>query len=81
MLIAFPKASVPAITSMTSQSMLRRAGELVASGVTVVVVLALSDDGTPAYDHAHAEALTALGATVLSSTPDEFPELLARVLA
>jgi hypothetical protein len=58
----------------------RRVGELVSSGVHVVVVLALSDEGVPAYDHAHAEALTSLGATVLATTPDEFPEVLATAL-
>jgi hypothetical protein len=46
----------------------------------VVVLLALSDEGTPAHDHDHASALAALGATVLSSTPDQFPSLLADVL-
>ena len=60
--------------------MRRRVAELVASGVTVVVLLALSDEGTPAHDHAHAAALSELGATVLSTTPAEFPELLASTL-
>ncbi len=61
-------------------SMYRRVGELVASGVTVVVLLALSDDGAPAYDHRNAEALVGLGATVLATTPDEFPDVLACAL-
>jgi hypothetical protein len=60
--------------------MLRRVGEIVASGVHVVVLLALSDEGAPAYDHAHAEAFTSLGATVLATTPDEFPDVLATAL-
>jgi hypothetical protein len=60
--------------------MRRRVGELVSSGVRVVVLLALSDEGTPAHDHDHAAALVALGATVLSSTPDEFPAVLADAL-
>lgn len=60
--------------------MRRRVGELVSSGVSVVVLLALSDEGTPAHDHDHAAALVALGATVLSSTPDEFPAVLADAL-
>lgn len=61
--------------------MRQRLGELVSAGVTVVVLLALSDEGTPAHDHEHAAALAALGATVMSTTPDEFPEVLARALA
>ena len=57
-----------------------RVRELVESGVKVIVLLALSDEGTPAHDHDHASALVALGATVLSSTPDEFPAVLADAL-
>jgi len=61
--------------------MRRRVGELVAAGVTVVVLLALSDEGTPVHDHEHASALAALGATVMSTTPDDFPDVLADALA
>lgn len=61
--------------------MRQRIGELVGSGVTVVVLLALSDEGTPAHDHEHAAALAALGATVMSTTPDRFPDVLAQSLA
>lgn len=61
--------------------MRQRVGELVSSGVTVVVLLALSDEGTPAHDHEHAAALAALGATVMSTTPDRFPDVLAQSLA
>ena len=63
-----------------AEVMRRRVGELTDSGVHVIVLLALSDEGTPAYDHDHAVALGALGATVLSSTPDEFPAVLADAL-
>lgn len=57
-----------------------RIAELVRDGVTVVVLLALSDEGVPAHDHHEAEALTALGAAVLSCTPDSFPDLLGAAL-
>jgi hypothetical protein len=63
-----------------AELMHRRARELVASGAQVVVLLALSDEGTPAHDHAHAAALAAMGATVMSATPDEFPAVLAAAL-
>jgi hypothetical protein len=63
-----------------AELMYRRARELIASGAQVVVLLALSDDGTPAHDHAHAAALAAMGATVMSATPDEFPAVLAAAL-
>jgi hypothetical protein len=59
------------------EEMLRVAGSLVASGVTVVVLLALSDDGAPAYDHDHAAALAALGVPAFACTPDLFPDLMA----
>jgi hypothetical protein len=57
-----------------------RIAELVRDGVTVVVLLALGDDGVPAYDHHEAAAVTALGATVMACTPDEFPDLLGAAL-
>ncbi|WP_051133327.1 VWA domain-containing protein [Nocardia paucivorans] len=61
--------------------MLRRVNALTDSGVQVVVLLALSDDGAPAYDHDNAAALAALGVPAFACTPDLFPELLARALA
>ncbi|WP_040495262.1 VWA domain-containing protein [Ilumatobacter nonamiensis] len=61
--------------------MRRRVAELVTAGVTVVVLLALSDEGTPAHDHEHAAALVEVGARVMSTTPAEFPEVLADALA
>ncbi|MEM9748573.1 MAG: DUF5682 family protein [Actinomycetota bacterium] len=63
------------------ETMRRRVAEMVASGVTVIVLLALADDGAPAHDHDHAAALAAVGARVLAATPDEFPDLLADALA
>jgi len=60
--------------------MLRRLGELVLDGVTVVALLALSDSGAPSYDHEHAAALAELGVPVFGCTPDHFPELLAVAL-
>jgi Mg-chelatase subunit ChlD len=60
--------------------LLRRVRELVASGVTVVVLLALSDSGAPAYDHELAARLSELGAPAFACTPDRFPDLLAAAL-
>jgi hypothetical protein len=62
-------------------TMQRRVAEIIASGVHVVVLLALSDEGAPAHDHTQAAALTALGATVMATTPNEFPQVLADALA
>jgi hypothetical protein len=60
--------------------MLRVAASLVGSGVTVVALLALSDDGAPAYDHDHAAAFAALGIPAFACTPDLFPELMAAAI-
>ncbi|MEO1058646.1 MAG: VWA domain-containing protein [Actinomycetota bacterium] len=60
--------------------MLARARALIAAGVEMVVLLALSDEGTPVHDTANAEALRQLGATVAAVTPGAFPELLAATL-
>ncbi|WP_322762057.1 VWA domain-containing protein [Frankia sp. Cr2] len=61
-------------------SLVARLRALVESGVCVVVLLALSDDGTPAYDHALAATCAELGAPAFACTPDAFPELLATAL-
>lgn len=61
--------------------MARRVAEMRGAGITVVVLLALSDSGAPAYDHEHAAALAALGVPAFACTPDRFPELLAVALS
>lgn len=61
-------------------ALVRRLGSLVDSGVTLVVLLALSDDGAPAYDHDMAAACASLGAPAFACTPDRFPELLAAAI-
>ncbi|MFZ5677326.1 MAG: VWA domain-containing protein [Pseudomonadota bacterium] len=60
--------------------MLARAEEAVASGINVIVLLALSDDGKPQYDTAAAQHLAALGCPVFACTPDRFPDLMATAL-
>jgi Mg-chelatase subunit ChlD len=60
--------------------MLRRIAQMTAAGVQVVVLLALSDEGAPAYDHENAAALAALGVPAFACTPDAFPELMAAAI-
>jgi Mg-chelatase subunit ChlD len=55
----------------------RRLGELRRRGVTCIALLALSDEGAPAFDHDQAAALAAEGVPAFACTPDAFPELLA----
>ncbi|AYF72660.1 VWA domain-containing protein [Nocardia yunnanensis] len=60
--------------------MLRRIRAMKESGVQVIVLLALSDEGAPAYDRDNAAALSALGVPAFACTPDKFPDLLAVAL-
>lgn len=60
--------------------MLKRVAAMKASGVQFVTLLALSDEGAPAYDHEHAAALAALGAPAFACTPDLFPEIMAAAI-
>jgi Mg-chelatase subunit ChlD len=62
------------------EQMLHRVADLTAAGVQVVVLLALSDEGAPAYDHDNATALAALGVPAFACTPDVFPDLMAAAI-
>lgn len=63
------------------EGMRKRAVELVAAGVQVVVLLALNDEGAPSYDHGNAQFLSNLGIPVFACTPDKFPDLMAAALS
>ncbi|MER6321082.1 vWA domain-containing protein [Streptomyces coelicoflavus] len=60
--------------------MLKRVAAMKSAGVEFVTLLALSDEGTPAYDREHAASLAALGAPAFACTPDLFPEVMAATL-
>lgn len=60
--------------------MLKRVAAMKAAGVQFVTLLALSDEGAPAYDREHAAALGALGAPAFACTPDHFPEVMAAAI-
>ena len=59
------------------EELLHRAASLAASGVQFVALLALSDEGAPAFNAPLAASLAALGVPAFACTPDKFPELLA----
>lgn len=61
-------------------AMLARVAALKQSGVNVIVLLALSDDGRPGYDSRHAGAIAAMDCPVFACTPDQFPDLMATAL-
>jgi hypothetical protein len=62
------------------QQMLRRAAELVASGVQVICLLALNDQGAPIYDQHNAQVLASLGIPSFACTPNLFPDLMAAAI-
>ena len=53
---------------------------LVNSGVQLIVLPALNDDGAPSYDKNHAEFLANIGVPTFACTPDKFPDLMAAAL-
>lgn len=61
--------------------MRRRMEELVASGVQLITLLALNDDGAPSFDAGNARFLAGLGVPVFACTPDQFPGLMAAAIS
>ena len=62
------------------KNLLQRANELVQSGVQVITLLALSNEGTPFYDKALAAKLAGLGIPSFACTPDLFPGMMAAAI-
>lgn len=63
-----------------AESMLARVASLKQSGVNVIVLLALSDDGHAAYNTDHAGKIAGMDCPVFACTPDQFPDLMAVAL-
>ncbi len=61
-------------------NMLQSVRRLTQTGLTFLPILALSDQGAPAFDHGIATQLTELGLKPFASTPGAFAEVLARAL-
>lgn len=61
--------------------MLKTAARLVQSGVSLIALLALSDEGRPGFDARHAALFAALDVPVFACTPDKFAELMAAALS
>ena len=60
--------------------MLQRVATMVGAGVQVIALLALSDEGTPAFDHDNAAALHGLGVPAFACTPDAFGDVMAAAI-
>jgi len=63
-----------------AESMLARIAAIKQSGVNLIVLLALSDEGHPSYDTNHAGLIAAMGCPVFACTPDQFPDMMATAL-
>ena len=62
------------------EEMVGRARTLAGAGVQMIALLALNDQGAPAYDHTLAAMLAGLGAPAFACTPDLFPALMAAAI-
>lgn len=63
-----------------AEKMVKRVASIVASGVQMIALLTLSDDGKPSYDHGIAAQFAALGVPSFACTPDRFPDLMAAAI-
>jgi len=61
-------------------TMLRQAAAIKASGAQLIALLALSDEGAPAYDHEVAHQFAQLDIPAFACTPDLFPDLMAAAI-
>ncbi len=61
--------------------MRKRAAAIAASGVQLITLLALNDDGAPCFDRENASFFAALGSPAFACTPDRFPDLMAAALS
>ena len=64
-----------------NDALLKRVASLVASGVQMVALLALNDEGAPCFDHHNAAAFASLGVPAFACTPDQFPDLMAAAIS
>ncbi|MCY0964866.1 VWA domain-containing protein [Parathalassolituus penaei] len=63
-----------------AQQLLQTAQRMVGSGVNLITLLALANDGAPYFDKRMAADFAALGSPAFACTPDLFPELMAAAL-
>ena len=63
------------------EEMRKKAVQLMGSGVQVITLLALNDEGAPNYDRQNAEFFATIGIPVFACTPDKFPDLMAAALS
>lgn len=64
----------------SGDKLVRRAGAIRASGVNLIALLALSDEGKPMVDEEMAARFSAFDIPSFACTPDQFPELMATAI-
>ncbi len=64
-----------------NDAMLKRVASIVASGVQMITLLALSDEGAPYFDHQNAAVFAGLGVPTFACTPDQFPDLMSTAIS
>ena len=64
----------------SEQQLFKQVAEMLNSGVQIITLLALSDEGAPYYDRENAQKFAALGIPTFACTPDQFPELMAKAI-
>lgn len=77
---ATPLTGSSSCTSIDAKSMLARANAIKQGGVNLIVLLALSDSGHPAYEAKHTEGVACLGCPIFANTPNQFPSMMAFAL-
>jgi len=63
-----------------SQALLQRLAQLKKTGVQLISLLALNDQGAPIYDRDMAQKFAQLGSPAFACTPQQFPRLIAAAL-
>lgn len=63
-----------------NEKFLKRAAAIKASGVNLICLLALSDEGAPMYDKDNAAFLASIDIPAFACTPEMFPELMAKAI-
>ncbi len=58
----------------------QRVRSLVASGVQMITLLALNDEGAPCYNGSTTQFMASLGIPTFACTPDRFPDLMAAAI-
>ena len=60
--------------------MLKKAAAIKSSGVQIIALLALDDEGAPQFDKSVASKFSALGIPSFACSPDQFPSLMAAAI-